>query len=479
MAQIALWLFVVIVGFVFTVPTNYVVQTNIAATNMITTIATIDDLKNFATSVNDGTDYAGVNVEVTATTLSIPSKWTPIGTSTHMFKGNFLGNMCNFVLNNTNNPLFGYVSCAQIWGVITSGTAGADSDSIGYSSGNLSRSNIVYSATEGSLLYQCLNSASLIHDYATYSCAAGIAVHIEDSDVWDCVNEGEIKIDQGQEFMGTCAHVAGIALTISGHCQVYECYNSGRLYAYGTEQESASGIVKDMVEKPNSVLIMSNCYNIGSMPSSLYSYGISNGIKATTAYNCFSVGDAKVENGTSCYKLTSAEAEVFRTASNISTYTNGTSKYKWDNSHKWDFNTSEPIWTFKSGENNDYPVLSWVLKAYTYTTKFNVTFNNVENTAQIILYLFRDDDKGGYVEFCTYYFDGSEVTQSVTAELAKGVEYQMLICKPYSWNCSITGSNVTGGTLQNNKFTFTTSSNDGVISITTTGGTLINNYIVV
>ena len=477
MAQIALWLFVVIVGFVFIVPTNYAVQTNIDAANTITTIATIDDLKDFATSVNNGTDYAGVNVEVTATTLSIPSKWTPIGTSTHMFKGSFLGNMCNFVLNNTNNPLFGYVSDAQIWGVITSGTAGADSDSIGYSSGNLSRSNIVYSATNGSFLNQCLNSASLIHHYATYSCAAGIAVHIEDSDVIECANEGEIKIEHSHETFGTCAHVAGIALTISGHCQVDDCYNSGRLYAYGGEQQTASGIVMEMYEKTNSILIMRNCYNIGSMPSS--SYGISSGIKATTAYNCFSVGDAKVENGTSCYKLTSDEAAVFRTASNISTYINGTSTYKWNNDCKWDIGYPEAIWTFKSGENNDYPVLSWALKAYTYTTKFNVTFNNVENTAQIILYLFRDDDKGGYVEFCTYYFDGSEVTQSVTAELAKGVEYQMLICKPYSWNCSITGSNVTGGTLQNNKFTFTTSSNDGVISITTTGGTLINNYIVV
>ena len=472
--QIALWLFVVIVGLVFAMPRNCIVQTNIDAAGEITTIATIDDLNNFATSVNSGTTYSGITVTVTAKTLTISSTWTPIGTSDNKFQGTFDGNMCEFVLNNAVNPIFGYIENATVKNVKTSGTAGADSTSLGNSGSGLrsstARSNIVYNAT-ASTIANCLNAASLCQNYMLNNYSAGVVYSATDTTITNCANVATIKCDNGGDSP-TGAEVAGIVAFAGGASIISNCYNSGELYADSGDSPGANGIGGNGTNTT-----VTNCYNIGTLSFDNFSYGVCTNF--SLAHNLFSVGNTKNRStGTFYDALTTTEAALFQTEANISTYTNGTSTYTWDAGYPWDF---ENVWTFIEGENNDYPVLRVFYENIkkTFTTTFNVEFNNAANTAQILLYLFRYDDNGGYAEFYSYYFDGSETTQTATAELSKKVEYEVLICKPYSWNFSVTGSNITGGTLKNNKYTFTTSSDDGVIEITTTGGTLINNYIVV
>ena len=472
--QIALWLFVVIVGLVFAMPRNCIVQTNIDAAGEITTIATIDDLNNFATSVNSGTTYSGITVTVTAKTLTISSTWTPIGTSDNKFQGTFDGNMCEFVLNNAVNPIFGYIENATVKNVKTSGTAGSDSTSLDVSQSkfttNVPRTNIVYNAAS-STIANCLNAASLIPEYGSYITCAGVAHTVSTTTITNCANVGQIEVSVGgmDNSLNSCAHVAGIVWEASNSSTISNCYNSGNLCASANEQMTVYGI-------SSLATTITNCYNIGTH-TVVDSY--ESGIGGGTKYNSFSVGNAKDKStGTFYDALTTTEAALFQTEANISTYTNGTSTYTWDAEYPWDF---ENVWAFVEGQNNDYPVLRvfYGLIKNTFTTKFNVTFNNAESTAQILLYLFRYDDNGGYAEFYSYYFDGSETTQTATAELSKKTEYEVLICKPYSWNFSISGANITGGTLKNNKFTFTTSSDDGVIEIITTGGTLINNYVVI
>jgi len=111
----------------------------------------------------------------------------------------------------------------------------------------------------------------------------------------------------------------------------------------------------------------------------------------------------------------------------------------------------------------------------TYITTFNIAFTNIDSGRNnIIVYLLRENSDGGYDEFYTYYLNKSD---TFTLELTKNVEYEVLVSKPYAWTLNISGSNVTDGTFSNNTYTFTTLSDLGTISITTTGGSTINNFI--
>ena len=111
---------------------------------------------------------------------------------------------------------------------------------------------------------------------------------------------------------------------------------------------------------------------------------------------------------------------------------------------------------------------------------FNVNFGNYATAkANMILYLLCDDGNDGYTELSTFYFDGKQMTQKSTVELSRGTEYKLLICKPYTWNLTVSGTGVSNATLVNCAYTFTTSGESGTITINTTGGTLINNYVII
>ncbi len=120
-----------------------------------------------------------------------------------------------------------------------------------------------------------------------------------------------------------------------------------------------------------------------------------------------------------------------------------------------------------------------IWESNTYVTTFTATFTNETPKGGIFLYILRDDGNGGYSEFYSHYFDGKTNTQSAKYSLEKGATYRVVISKPYVWDFDISGTNVSGASFVNGKFTFTTASDSGVVAITSTGGTPPNTFTIV
>lgn len=83
-----------------------------------TKIATAEQLMAFAANVNNGADYSGKVVKLTADIDLAGEEWAPIGTAEHPFSGTFDGNnktISNLKITTGNYAgLFGYVSTATI-----------------------------------------------------------------------------------------------------------------------------------------------------------------------------------------------------------------------------------------------------------------------------------------------------------------------------------------------------------------------------
>lgn len=340
------------------------------------TIGTAANLKKLATLTNAGNPFSGETIlqiadidlssvcyKVDGTTENDVS-WTPIGTTSDMFKGTYNGNYMEvqkLYINTTanNQGLFGYTLNATIQRIIIDvNTQITGNDQVGGIVGGTSASNILECKNNGSVngvkyvggivgnsytnseISCCANKGPV---FASLRCAGGIAglignynasreVHTriincyntgsitslyyvggitggnnDYGDISRCYNKGEIS---GSNFESDNAFIGGISGRNRVKNETEYCYNIGTVN-YTGEKKFVGGIIgwnDDCVE-------VNNCYN----NANVYSNGsFVGGIVGQNDENC-SVNNCYVYSGNEIkYNGTNATKAIGDSATNYS-----------------------------------------------------------------------------------------------------------------------------------------------------------------
>ena len=243
-------------------------------------IDSVDELYAFAAAVNGGN--TAINAELTANIVvnngvlnndgslngdgSNFREWTPIGTQTTPFKGNFNGNnytVSGLYFNNQN------VSYIGLFGNVASNTANDNViENVGvkdsYFSGNRFIGGVV--GSNGATVTNCYNSASVIskNEYA------GGVVGSNTGIVTDCYNDGAIT---GNNYVG------GVVGANNGGV-VTRAYNAGKVYG----ENAIGGVV---AYNTGDVRV---CYNIGAISGSVSNIGGVVGENEGNVESCYNIG---------------------------------------------------------------------------------------------------------------------------------------------------------------------------------------------
>ena len=197
-------------------------------------IASAEDLAAFAQAVNDGSSLTpfmvdGVVVLLNDIDASSIKEWTPIGTASNPFSGNFDGKGCairniNWTVNAANYPdagLFGYTKGASILG-LNVGDAGNKITVKGNAAG-LNAGVIVGNAVGGSLT-GCSNYTDLVYEGNPSGgaiCLAGLCGR-SSATLTSCTNKGNV-------LSPVICRAAGFVAYNEG--KVEECTNYGCILA--------------------------------------------------------------------------------------------------------------------------------------------------------------------------------------------------------------------------------------------------------
>ena len=208
------------------------------------------------------------------------------------FKGTFDGQrhrILGLYEKNNNRGLFGDVSNATIKNLYVEGRIESE----------ISAGGIIDSAYN-SYIYNCISNITL-----SGQTVGGIAGISTSSYFINCANIGDIS---GKWQAG----VGGIIGVSNGNNYIYNSYNVGNLIMTSGNSYCGAGGIAGCIIADN--ITMENCYNIGSLDSSLYKGGIigsSNTTTTITINNCYYIdnvttGVGNSEGGT---RITLAQAK--------------------------------------------------------------------------------------------------------------------------------------------------------------------------
>ncbi len=252
-------------------------------------IATAAELKDFANQVNSGQTFEGKTIILTSNidmasicSSSSQISWTPIGNSTHPFKGVFDGRdytIENIYVNHTTTDcqgLFGY----------NSGTL----KNIRLTSGNITGRRWVAGIAGYNFksIVSCYSNATLSStassDNGMVSQIGGIAGTNEGT-IEKCWNTGSISALSNQ-----CGGIAGYNMGT-----IKECYNKGELSATVTHLGGITGL--NGYEKQLRTGKIKDCYNVGNIKKTTwYAGGICGQNQYGEVANCYNIGTIEATN---------------------------------------------------------------------------------------------------------------------------------------------------------------------------------------
>jgi hypothetical protein len=282
-------------------------------------IANAADLSALAESVNGGKNYAGEYFEQTADIdLSAIASWTPIGTDTNAFRGNYDGGgkeIAGLTITADTEPsgrvslgLFGFSSGAAFENITVRGRIDVTytpADETGITSAK----HYIIGGITGRLVYDngsIANCVSYVDITFPGAEAGGIVGVIGYATISDCLNYGSITGSKSSTLS-----VGGIAGSVSS-CSVIRSGNYGTIYAPGHEQQntniggsapiveyvggSTGGIAGSMSSSSDRIV---NCFNKGDVTSwSTATGGIVGGVllnpyngSTLTVSDCYNTGN--------------------------------------------------------------------------------------------------------------------------------------------------------------------------------------------
>lgn len=333
-------------------------------------IYNVNDLVKLRDKVNDGENFDGKYIELMDNidmkdicSASIGS-WTPIGGDTFPFKGNFNGNyhtIDNLYINrsdyqylglfsrtngNTMNLLMKNVSVTNNFSVYTvdsytgaiAGESNGNFFNCGVYSGRVAAKSSVGSGNDG--IWKFLEVGGLV----------GIAKN----NLCNCFNRANVVAENMvtyQTYQGG-ANAGGISGCTGGTAAMWNCYNTGTIYAWG--RYAYRGGISGTASTTNSAYPISikNCYSTGVLQGSgnveNYPAAISprigdwNGVTYTSITNCY-FGSSSASY--SYYRGRTGYSTGRVAESTIKEYANTLEAASW---------VSDTY-----GLNNGYPILRW------------------------------------------------------------------------------------------------------------------------
>ena len=237
------------------------------------TLTTADQLSEFATLVNAGTNFSGKTVKLGDNIDLTGKSWTAIGTETAAFAGTFDG-QGNTISNMTLTAgqsyagLFG-VNAGTVKNFTITGDLGSYSVSTGLGVA------VGYNKS-GATVTRVINKASFSASNS-YSPVGGV-VGLNEGSVSQCGNEGNLSAQK---------HMGGIAG--ENHGSISECYNAGNIAGTGHSKDNLGGIVGQAGGKnegdPAIESSITYCYNTGLISNGGATGGRYFGGIAGAAYN--------------------------------------------------------------------------------------------------------------------------------------------------------------------------------------------------
>ncbi|MBQ6005794.1 MAG: hypothetical protein IJL14_06070 [Selenomonadaceae bacterium] len=117
-------------------------------------IKTSDHMRQLASHVNGGNNYSGINFKL-ANDINLAGEWTPIGTSSGKFSGNFDGDGHTIsgltISGDDNQGLFGYLDGATLKNVHLTGASITGKNNVGGIVGNANNSQISGCSVQGNI----------------------------------------------------------------------------------------------------------------------------------------------------------------------------------------------------------------------------------------------------------------------------------------------------------------------------------------
>ena len=302
-------------------------------------IATLDDLKEFATNINNGT-YTNVYAKLT-TDITITDSWTPIGNTDHKFTGVFDGDNKTINFNGTTNGeyvgLFG-INEGTIKNVKVAGTITSDTE-LAFVGGvaGLNRGTIT----------NCESSVAITAN-GVNSYAGGIAGVMQNGTIESCKNSGAITVNVTDKVTNDVTKQeasAGGIVAFNYNGTVKKCENTSTATIKNNETYGYTGGIVG-----NNDGTINNCLNGGTVSNTdnngaQYAGGIAGNLftnkdtgSTATISNCLNTNDSGEVVGTN------------GTDSNAGTVTN--SYYKSDDSSDDGINGTAAVTEgqLKSGE---------------------------------------------------------------------------------------------------------------------------------
>lgn len=333
-------------------------------------IYSADDLVKFRDKVNAGDAFTGKyvelmdNIDLKDTCSATIGSWTPIGSDTFPFEGNFNGNyhtIDNLYINrsdyqylglfsrtngNVLNLLMKNANVTSNYPVYTltsytgaiAGESNGNFFNCGIYSGRIAAKSTVGSGNNGT--WKFLEVGGLV----------GIARN----NLCNCFNRANVVAENmvtNQTYQGG-ANAGGISGCTGGTAAMWNCYNTGTIYAWG--RYAYRGGISGTASTTNSAFPISikNCYSIGALQGSgnaeNYPAAISprigdwNGVTYTSITNCY-------------FGSSSASYSYYRGRTGYNTGRVA------DETIKGYANTLEAAsWVSDTyGLNNGYPILRW------------------------------------------------------------------------------------------------------------------------
>jgi hypothetical protein len=226
--------------------------------------------------------------------------WTPIGSESAKFKGNFDGGnhtISDLYLNldisyvgffgcvdgsEIENIFFSNINlyCQAFTGGLVGNAANSKIINVGVGDGSYVKSRNDAGGIAGTLYKTVVKGCSNMAEVSGNQALGGIAVSLNSSTVEFCCNYGIIISVQGMS--------GGIACKSTDNSVIEGCWNEGTVTVTGESTDGVAGIVFDNTNKS----VVNTCYNVGKLSGhTLVSGIVSENYSGSGVFACYNAGE--------------------------------------------------------------------------------------------------------------------------------------------------------------------------------------------